>query len=175
MIQKRSIATCIILSIVTCGIYGIIWMISLNDDTNRLSNEPQPTSGGMVVLLTIVTCGIYGIYWCYKQGEKLDRAAMMRGLPTENKGVIYLVLSFFGLSIVSFAMMQDSINKYVDFGTANYQQPYGQPQQPYYGQPQQPYGQPQQPYGQPQQQPYGQPQQPYGQPQQPNDQNPYNQ
>ena len=148
MIKQRSIATCIILSIVTCGIYGIIWLISLNDDANNLSQEPNPTSGGMVVLLTIVTCGIYGFYWAYKQGEKLDRAGMMRGLPSDNKGVIYLILSFVGLGIVAYAMMQDSINKLSVMNTG-----YGQPYQ--------------QPYGQPY---YGQPQQP----QQPNDQNPYN-
>ena len=65
----------------------------------------------MVVLLTIITCGIYGIYWCYKQGEKLDRAGTMRGLPSDNKGIIYLILSIVGLTIVAEAMMQDSINK----------------------------------------------------------------
>ena len=32
MIQQRNIAVCIILSIVTCGIYGIYWLICLNDD-----------------------------------------------------------------------------------------------------------------------------------------------
>ena len=201
MIQKRNIAVCIILSLVTCGIYGLYWLVVLNDDTNKVSNEQQPTSGGMVLLLTIVTCGIYGMYWCYKQGEKLDRAAAMRGLPMGNKAILYLIFSILGLSIVSYALMQDSINEIVDvdagapqpYGQPQYQQPqqpyaqYQQPQQqpyaqPQYQQPQQPYGQPQyqqpqQPYGQPQ---YQQPQQPYGQqpPQQPeapqNDQNPYN-
>lgn len=30
MIQQRNIAVCIILSIVTCGIYGIYWFIVLS-------------------------------------------------------------------------------------------------------------------------------------------------
>ena len=175
MIQQRNIAVCIILSIVTCGIYGLYWLFTLNEDTNNASREPQPVSGGMVILLSIVTCGIYAFIWAYKQGEKLDRAMIMRNMPrTDNRALLYLLLSIFGLSIVAYALMQDSLNQIslCDGGPAP-QQPYGQPQQPY-GQPQQPYGQPQQPYGQPQQ-PYGQPQQPYGQPQQPygqqNDQN----
>ena len=154
MVQQRNIATCIILTIVTCGIYGIYWLVCLNDDTNKLSQEPNPTSGGMVILLTIVTCGIYGFYWAYKQGEKLDRASQMRGMTSDNKGVIYLILTFVGLGIVAYALMQDSINK-LSVIAPGYGQPYGQ----------QPYGQP---YG------YSQPQQPYGQPQQPNDHNPYN-
>lgn len=61
MIQKRNIAVCIILSIVTCGIYGIYWFICLNNDTNTASNT-FGTSGGVAFLLTLVTCGIYGIY-----------------------------------------------------------------------------------------------------------------
>ena len=36
VVQNRSIATCIILSIVTCGIYGIIWFINMVDDVNRV-------------------------------------------------------------------------------------------------------------------------------------------
>ena len=115
-IQFRNIAVCIVLSIVTCGIYGLYWIAKLNDDTNAVSQEPNPTSGGMVVLLTIVTCGIYGFYWTYKQGEKLDRAYSMRGMPTGNRATLYLILMiatyFVGFtSIVAYALMQDSLNK----------------------------------------------------------------
>ena len=51
MIQQRNIALCIILSIVTCGIYGIIWFIKLTDETNMVT-PPNPagkpyTSGGV--------------------------------------------------------------------------------------------------------------------------------
>ena len=66
---------CIIFTLITCGIYGIYWMIKLNDEVNIVSGEPQATSGGIVFLLTIVTCGIYGLYWLYKMGERCDRIA----------------------------------------------------------------------------------------------------
>ena len=36
--KEKNIALCIILSIFTCGIYGIIWFISMTDDTVRLSD-----------------------------------------------------------------------------------------------------------------------------------------
>ena len=72
MIERRNIAVCIVLTLVTCGIYGIYWIVCLTNDVNTVSGDVNGTSGGMVVLLTIVTCGIYGIYWAYKQGEKLD-------------------------------------------------------------------------------------------------------
>ena len=63
MIVRRSIPLAIIFTIITCGIYGIYWMIKLNDEVNYLSGETQATSGVVVFLLGIVTCGIYLFYW----------------------------------------------------------------------------------------------------------------
>ena len=58
MIERRNIAVCIVLTLVTCGIYGIYWIVCLTNDVNTVSGDVNGTSGGMVVLLTIVTCGI---------------------------------------------------------------------------------------------------------------------
>lgn len=109
-VQVRSIVTCIILSLVTCGIYGIIWFISLTDDANNVSNDHNGTPGGTAFLLTLITCGIYGWYWAYKQGEKLDNARSMRGMATSSLPVIYLILSVVGLNIVAYCLMQNEIN-----------------------------------------------------------------
>ena len=138
MIEKRNIAICIILSIVTFGIYGLIWFVWLTDDTNKVSNDQQGTSGGIALLLTIVTCGIYGIYWAYRQGEKLDNAAMQRGLPKGDKAVLYLILELVGLGIVAWALMQDELNNMSAMPVTGYQQPYQQQYQQGYQQYQQP-------------------------------------
>lgn len=108
-ITPRSIVMAVILTIVTCGIYGIYWQIKLNDEINWLANDPTATSGGMVVVLSIVTCGIYGMYWAYKMGEKCD---MIKGI-NGSSAVLYLILSLLGFSIVSYCLMQDTINKAV--------------------------------------------------------------
>ena len=55
---QRNIALAIVLSIVTCGIYGIYWMIKVVDELNEASNNQNGTSGGMVFLLSLVTCSI---------------------------------------------------------------------------------------------------------------------
>lgn len=109
--EPRSIAVAIILTIITCGIYGIYWFIVLTDEVNDVSGETQGTTGGMAFLLTLVTCGIYGLYWAYKQGEKLDRAKYMRGVPSSNSGVLYLILELIGFGIVGNALMQNELNK----------------------------------------------------------------
>lgn len=112
MIQQKNIATCVILSIVTCGIYGIIWFIALHDDVNNLSGDFK-TSGGMAFLLSLVTCGIYMLYWMYNQGARIDEIKQSRGIPSSNSGILYLILSIFGLQTVSYCLMQNEINNLV--------------------------------------------------------------
>lgn len=116
-IQSRNIATCIILSIVTCGIYGIIWFISMVNDINEVSENNGP-SGGVVFLLSLVTCSIYLWYWMYKTGNDLNTAKKMRGVSEDSSSsVLYLILAVVGLSIVSYALIQNELNKLAeDFG-----------------------------------------------------------
>lgn len=114
MVQRRDIVVAIILSIVTCGIYGLYWFVCLTDDVNRLAGRGDGTSGGMALVFTLITCGIYGYYWAYKMGTSLDEVNSQRGFIPSNRGIVYLVLFIFGLGIVSYALMQDEINKLAD-------------------------------------------------------------
>lgn len=108
----RGIGMCILLSIVTCGIYGIIWLIQMADDLRNASGDVTAPSGGMVFLLSLVTCGIYLFVWMYKAGDALNRAKSARGMMVDgNSGVVYLLLSIFGLSIVSYCLIQSELNK----------------------------------------------------------------
>lgn len=109
-VASRSVALCIILSIVTCGIYGIYWMICLANDLNAASGRHGDTSGGIVFLLSIVTCGIYGYYWAYKAGEKVDIIKTGRGISSSGTGILYLLLQFFGLGIIFYALAQSELN-----------------------------------------------------------------
>lgn len=108
-IEPRNIALCVIFSLITCGIYAIYWMIKINDEVNILSGEPDATSGVIVFLLTFVTCGIYGLYWLYKMGERCDRIKRIQG----NSNILYLILGLVGFSIISYCLIQDTINKAV--------------------------------------------------------------
>lgn len=107
MKQPRSVGMCVVLSIITCGIYGWYWMYCIHEDMQIVCDRPMSVSGGMVIVLTIVTCGIYGIYWSYKMGQFLDAA---KGVPGGNSGLVYLLLSIFGLDIIAWALMQSELN-----------------------------------------------------------------
>ena len=107
-IRRRSIALAIIFTIITFGIYGIYWMIRINDEVNQLANEPEATSGGLVFLFSLITLGIYSFYWLYKMGERCDA---IRGEWNGSRPILYLVLGLVGFSIISYALIQDVINK----------------------------------------------------------------
>ena len=112
-IKIRSIVSCVILVLITCGLYLFIWMSSLTDESNYLSKEPNPTSGSTAVLLTILTCGIYSFYWAYKQGEKIDRARTLQNMEPKKRGTVFILLMlipYFG-PISSFCIMQNEINR----------------------------------------------------------------
>ncbi len=110
-IRYRSIAACLVLSIITCGLYGIFWFITLTDDSNAVSGQPG-TSGVAALLLTLVTCGLYYFYWCWRLGEKLDCAREYNGAARASLGLVFVLLSIFGLGIISQALAQNEINKY---------------------------------------------------------------
>lgn len=110
--RTRSIPVCIILTLVTCGIYGIYWFIMLTEDANALSGRQSP-SGGVAFLLTLVTCGIYGIYWAYQMGETLYAAAQQRNVyGASNNNILYLILQIV-FSWVGWCLMQNEINKLI--------------------------------------------------------------
>ncbi len=110
-IERRDIAISVVLSIITLGIYALYWMYQISEDVNALVGRQWHCSSGIVILLTIVTFGIYGIYWWYMAGQALDEYIVSKesGMPG-SRGVVYLVLSIFGLSIVSLALCQNELN-----------------------------------------------------------------
>lgn len=82
----------------------------MNDELNELLHKSNATSGIMVFIYSLITCGIYTLYWAYKMGEGVDELKGKSG----NTGLLYLVVTLFGLLIIPFALIQDTINDKVD-------------------------------------------------------------
>ncbi len=110
-VTYRSIATCIILSILTCGIYYIVWAVMVIDDLNFASGRQNESNGFTVWLLGLVTCGIYTLFWLYNAGAKVGEVQRRSGLYRREEGDVYLILALFGLGIVAYAMIQNELNK----------------------------------------------------------------
>ena len=109
--KERNIAVAIILSIITCGIYGIYWFIMINNETKDASKDASMPSGGLAFLLILITCGIYGYYWAYQMGKHLEKAQSNSGLNATDNSILYLILQLFGLGIINWAIMQNDLNE----------------------------------------------------------------
>lgn len=117
-IRNKSVATTILLTIFTCGIYYYIWMYQTSEEINNTLGDTGD-SGGMEVLLAIVTCGLYGIYWVYKYNQKLYRLINNMGLVASDNSMLCVVLAGLniiipGLLIVAQGITQSQINFIAD-------------------------------------------------------------
>ena len=114
MLKSKSIVTCVVLSIVTCGIYGLVWLAQMVDDVKIASGDDKLPEGGMAILLTIITCGIYGYYLIYILAKAMITANRNNGFADTDNSVLYLVLMFCGLGIVDYCLIQNDLNAIAD-------------------------------------------------------------
>ena len=74
-VKEKSIALNVVLTFVTCGLYGFYWLYTIAKDLNDLCASQHQEKGAdpfLVVVLSIVTCGIYQIYYMYKAGKMVS-------------------------------------------------------------------------------------------------------
>jgi hypothetical protein len=108
MLKQRGIAMSLILSIVTFGIYGIVWMVKLSNELSAFNGEK--IMGILEIILSVITFGVYGIYWFYKMGKKVVRAQQKSGQVEKDNSIIYALLGLFGLGFISVALLQSNVN-----------------------------------------------------------------
>ena len=113
VVKEKSIGLCVVLSIVTCGIYGIYWLYTIAHDLNDLcesQNQEKGAEPGLVVVLGIVTCGIYSIYYLWKAGKMVSSLTRSNGHHPSDDSIVLMVLSILQLSLVSYCILQSHIN-----------------------------------------------------------------
>lgn len=117
-IRYRSFWKYLLLSCITCGIYGLYVMYGYVEDLNKVCEGDGKKSKNIIVviLLSIVTCGIYGLYWYYVQGERLHQIAPKYGIQIREKGSTFLLWFILGVftsgltSLVVTYIMFDNLN-----------------------------------------------------------------
>ncbi|WP_418717929.1 DUF4234 domain-containing protein [Candidatus Allofournierella merdipullorum] len=90
---NRSLIAYILLSIITCGIYGYYFIYSIARDVNTMCRDDGEKTGGLLafILLSFVTCGFYGLYWEYKLGNRLAANAPRYGITFQENGTSVLL------------------------------------------------------------------------------------
>ena len=111
MVNQRNIIVSVILSIITCGIYGLYWIIKQTDDSIALVEE-EGTQGLMVLFFTIITFGIYGIFWSYAMDKRLNKIERKRKIGSKNHSLLYIIFYILGV-IITLALIQSRINNII--------------------------------------------------------------
>ncbi|ETP72505.1 hypothetical protein UYO_1434 [Lachnospiraceae bacterium JC7] len=118
-VNKRDIVISILLSIVTCGLFMLYWQYCIARDVNEITDHRDDTSAGLVLILSIVTCGIYKFYWLYRTGSKLDETFVKIGRQNQNRAILFLLLSIFGMDLLVYSIVQSEINDLTPYGNVS--------------------------------------------------------
>ena len=97
----RNIVMYVLLTIVTCGIYGYYFIYKLAQDVNEMCKEDGEKTAGlaMFIILSYVTCGLYAYYWYYKLANRLQANAANYGITVAESGTTILLWCLIGLLV----------------------------------------------------------------------------
>jgi magnesium-transporting ATPase (P-type) len=108
----RSIVSAILLTIVTCGIYGMYWQYMQFKTINAWLGREE-LNFVMYLVLFFLTCGLFGIYYEYKFATAMVEIQRQRGMPVkEDLPMMAVLLAIFQLAPVTWCIEQQEINRW---------------------------------------------------------------
>ncbi len=94
--KNRSIATVLLLTFITFGIYGIIWVVKTKSEMNKL--------GAQIPTALLIIVPFVNIYWIWKYAEGVEFVTKGRLI---NAVAFLLILT---LGVVGLAVLQNEFN-----------------------------------------------------------------
>ncbi len=101
--QKVKMGEVFYLSVITFGIFYLLWTLSVIKKANKIKGE---TPSLISECLFFIIFPPYTAYWFYTRYEDINKASPI----IENRGVLCMVLSLFLLSPLSLCIMQRDLN-----------------------------------------------------------------
>ena len=105
--KVRNPITGIILSIVTCGIYGIYWLYCMATEIAKFKDENE---SGLVDAILMILIPFVGFFLSEK---KLATACAEKGIEHKDNSILYLILGLV-FPIANFYLMQTDLNNLAD-------------------------------------------------------------
>ncbi|MBR5514661.1 MAG: DUF4234 domain-containing protein [Clostridia bacterium] len=105
-IKERNPIVCILLSLVTCGIYGFYWVFCMAREAVSIKD---PNDAGTLEALLCIFFAPAGFFLAEK---KFAEGCAAKGVEHKDNSVLYLILCLVCLAIVPYYMMQTELNKF---------------------------------------------------------------
>ncbi len=108
----------LVLSVVTCGIYGLWWWYTILTELRNFTQDEDINPTINLVLLLLLGC-IWQFVLPFKMGKWILKARQIAGLPEEeDKSTTWLILSLLCLGIVVVYLIQTELNRIWESGGA---------------------------------------------------------
>jgi hypothetical protein len=103
----------IVLTIVTCSIYHLIWELRITKEINSVAGREVLPSWVPIVSFFVAPVGMYFV------DKALQEVMPMRGLQHESKFIIWLLLCLVGFGLILYLFQaQTALNQMWDAGGA---------------------------------------------------------
>lgn len=106
---RRNVGSCVILTILTCGIFGIVWLTKICKDLNRLHGDENPVGSEVLMFLFIP---FYSVYWGYAKGKQMYEDSKKRGGNLTDRKYIYLAMNLMFMQLFTLGFIQTQLNGY---------------------------------------------------------------
>lgn len=103
-VQKRNIVKCVLLSIITFGIYGIVWVIKMMQEAVSLADPNDNAT------LEIILAILFSPVGYFLAERKLADGCARMGIKHQDRSIVYLVLGLLGFGWVNAILMQGDLN-----------------------------------------------------------------
>ena len=112
MLTKRSVSSVVILTIITCGIYGVWWSWvtckALQEEGRKTRIPPVLTT-----LAMLFYSSIGGVLLALDADDNLNAIKEARGKQPGGDFILWLILGAF-IPVVTMALVQHEVNQLVD-------------------------------------------------------------
>lgn len=104
-IKPRNIVTAVILTLVTCGIYGIYWSVVMTREAVSVKDANDNALLEIVLMLLLPLAGLFLVE------KKFAEGLAAKGIEHTDNSILYLILGAVGVGIVANCMIQNDLNK----------------------------------------------------------------